>query len=130
MSYFKILSIVLGALMVLGGAWAVLGAEGLKRLIVRLYPEARPRWIPVVGWLVLALVLWTWVEFVNAVNMENFVVTLILSLGLTKVVPLVFLYKKARKFLLALLAEPLAFRVVVLSSAAVGLALLMMGLFF
>jgi len=130
MNYFKFLSIVLGSWMILGGAWAIFGVESLKRLIVRLYPEVRPRWIPVVGWLVLALVLWTWVEFVKAVSMENFVVTLVMSLGLAKVVPLVFLYRKAREFLTALLAEPLAFRVVVLSSAAVGLALLMMGLFF
>ena len=130
MTYFKTLSIVLGAWMMLGGVWAVLGVESLKRLIVKLYPEVRPRWIPVVGALVLALVFWTWAEFVKAVSMENFVVTLVVSLGLAKVVPLVFFYKKAREFLMALLAEPLAFRVVVLSSAAVGLALLMMGLFF
>ena len=130
MTYFKILSIVLGGWMVLGGLWAVFYIEGLKRLVVKLYPEARPRWIPVTGALVVALVLWTWVEFIKAVTMENFVVTLVMSLGLAKVVPLVFLYKKAREFLMALLAEPLAFRVVVLSSAAVGLALLAMGLFF
>lgn len=130
MTYFKILSIVLGGWMVVGGLWAVVGAESLKQLVVKLYPEVRPRWIPVVGWLVLALVLWTWVEFVKAVNMENFVVTLVVSLGLAKVVPLVFLYKKSREFLMALVAEPLAFRAVVLSSAAVGLALLMMGVFF
>ncbi len=130
MTYFKILSIVLGAWMVFGGAWAVFSAEGLKRLIVKIYPEVRPRWMPVVGALVLALVLWTWVEFVKAVSMENFVVTLVMSLGLAKAVPLVFYYKKSREILMALVAEPLAFRVVVLSSAAVGLALLMMGLFF
>ena len=101
-----------------------------KRLVARLYPEARPRWIPVTGWAVLALVLWTWVAFMRAVTMENFVVTLVMSLGLLKVTPLVFYYKKAREILLALLAEPLAFRVVALSSAAVGLGLLVMGIFF
>jgi uncharacterized membrane-anchored protein len=130
MTYFKILSIVLGGWMVLGGAGAVFFAGSLKRLIVRLYPEARPGWMKPVAAVVLALVLWTWVEFVQAVSMENFVVTLVMSLGLAKVVPLVFFYKKSREFLMALVAEPLAFRVVVLSSAAVGLALLMMGLFF
>ena len=130
MTYFKVLSIVLGAWMVLGGAWAVFYIEGLKRLVVKLYPEVRPRWMPVVGALVLVLVLWTWVEFVKAVSMENFVVTLVMSLGLAKIIPLVFFYRKSREFLMALLAEPLAFRVVVLSSAAIGLALLMMGLFF
>ncbi len=130
MTYFKILSIILGSWMILGGVWAVFGAEGLKRLIVKCYPEVRPRWIPVVGALVVALVLWTWGEFVRAVSMESFVVTLVMSLGLAKVAPLVFYYKKAREFLLALVGEPLAFRVVVLSSAAVGLALFVMGMFF
>jgi hypothetical protein len=130
MSYFKILSIILGAWMALGGAWAAFSAEGLKRLILKIYPEVRPRWLPAVGALVLTLVLWTWVEFVRAASMENFVVTLVMSLGLAKIAPMVFFYKKSREFLTALVGEPLAFRVVALSSAAVGLALLTMGIFF
>ena len=130
MTYFKILSIVLGSWMVLGGAGAVFFVENLKRFIVKVYPEERPRWMMTAGTLVLILVLWTWVEFVKAVSMENFVVTLVMSLGLAKGVPMVFFYKKFRGFLMALVAEPLAFRVVVLSSAAIGLALLVMGIFF
>ena len=130
MTYFKILSIALGSWMISGGLGAVFFEEDLKRLIAKVYPEVRPRLIPVAGMAVLALVLWTWVEFVKAPSMENFVVTLVVSLGLAKVAPLVFYYKKSREFLRALLAEPLAFRVVVLSSSAVGLALLMMGIFF
>lgn len=130
MTYFKILSIVLGGWMVFGGAWAAFSMGSLKRLVVKIYPEERPGWMKPVGALVLVLVLWTWVEFVKNVSMENFVVTLVMSLGLVKVAPLVFYYKKSREFLLALLAETLAFRTVVLSSAAVGFALLVMGLFF
>ena len=130
MNYFKVLSVVLGSWMVCGGAWAVFSMESLKRLIVKVYPDARPSWMKSVGALVLALILWTWVEFIRAVSMENFVVTLVMSLGLAKGVPMVFFYKKFREFLMALVAEPLAFRVVVLSSAAVGLALLVMGIFF
>ena len=130
MNYFKVLSIVLGGGLALGGVGAVFFREGLTRLLLRLYPELRPGWIKTVGALVLLLVLWTWVEFVRAVTMENFVVTLVMSLGFAKIVPLVFYYKKTREILLALVTEPLAFRVVLLSSAAVGLALVMMGLFF
>ncbi|GEM_PF-1031855 len=130
MNYFKILGILMGSWMVLGGAGALFFIGGLKRLSAELYPEERPRWIPAVGVLTLALALWTWVEFVRAASMENFVVTLVVSLGLVKVVPLVFFYKKSREFLLALVAEPLAFRVVILSSAGIGLALLVMGIFF
>lgn len=130
MSYFKILSLALGSWMVLGGVGAVFFAEDLKRLIAKIYPEVRPSWIPAVGMIFLALVLWTWVEFIKTVSMEHFVVTLVISLGLAKLLPMVFFYKKFREFLMMLVAEPLAFRVVVLSSAAVGLALLTMGLFF
>ena len=130
MTYFKILSIGLGSWMVLGGVGAVFFMESLKRFVVKVYPETRPRWLPVAGTVILTLVLWTWVEFVRAVSMENFVVTLVMSLGLAKGVPMVFFYKKFRELLMALLAEPLAFRVVILSSAAVGLALLAMGIFF
>jgi hypothetical protein len=130
MTYFKILGIALGTWMALGGAWAVVSMEGLKRLTLRLYPEVRPRWLPAVGAFMLILVLWTWVEFAKAANMENFVVTLVMTLGLVKVAPMVFLYKKSREFLIALVGEPLAFRVIALSSAAVGAALLTMGLFF
>jgi hypothetical protein len=130
MTYFKILSIVLGGWMVLGGAGAVFFGEKLRRLVVKTYPEARPRWMQPVGALVLVLVVWSWAEFVKAVSMENFVVTLVMSLGLAKIAPMIFFYKKSREFMMALVAEPLAFRVVVLSSASVGLALLVMGIFF
>ena len=130
MTYFKVLSLVLGGWMVLGGVGAVFFAEDLKRSVAKIYPEVRPSWIPAAGMIFLALVLWTWVEFVRFVSMENFVVTLVMSLGLAKAAPMVFFYKKFREFVMALVAEPLAFRVVMLSSAAVGLALLVMGLFF
>jgi len=130
MTYFKILSVVLGGWMVLAGVGVVFFGERLKQFVVKIYPEVRPRWMKLAGALVLALVLWTWVEFVRAASMENFVVTLVMSLGLAKGVPMVFFYKKFREFLMALLAEPLAFRVVMLSSAAVGFALLVMGIFF
>ena len=130
MTYFKILSVVLGAWMALGGAWAAFSVGSLKQLTVKLYPEVRPRWIPAAGVFVLALVVWTWVKFARAASMENFVVTLAMSLGLAKVAPMVFFYKKSREVLMALVAEPLALRVIALSSAAVGLALLIMGLFF
>jgi hypothetical protein len=130
MTYFKILSIILGGWMILGGLWAAFGLENMKRLIVRLYPEVRPRWMSAAGAIVLGLVLWTWGEFLKALSLENFVVTLVMSLGLAKAAPFVFYYKKSREFLMALLAEPLAFRTVVLSSAAVGAALLVMGIFF
>lgn len=130
MTYFKFLSVALGGAMLLGGVWAAYYAAGVRSLIAALYPEKRPDWVPAAGLAVLALVLWTWVEFVRSFSLESFVVTLVMSLGLAKVLPMVFFYKKFRELALALAAEPLALRVVVLSTAAVGLAILIMGLFF
>ncbi len=130
MTYFKILGVVLGAWMVLGGASAAFAGECLKQLTSKVYPEVRPRWMVIVGTIVLVLVLWTWVEFARAASMENFVVTLAMSLALAKAAPMVFFYKKYREFVTALVAEPLALRVIALSSASMGLALLVMGIFF
>ena len=130
MTYFKFLSILFGAWMFLGGVGAVFFMESLKRLIARLYPEGRPRWIVIVGGLVLLLTLGTWAQFLKAMSLMGFVVTLTVSLGLAKVAPFFFFYNKSREILLALVSETLAFRVVMLSSAAIGLALLTMGIFF
>ena len=130
MTYIKVLSVILGAWMLLGGLWVSIFPEGWKRLVTKLYSETRPHWVPFAGAVVLLWALWTWVEFVKAATMENFVVTLVVSLGLVKVAPLVFYYKKSREFLMALMAEPVALRVMMLSTAAIGSALLVMGIFF
>ncbi len=130
MNYFRVLSIALGAWMLLGGLCVSIFPEGWKRLVAKLYPEDRPRWMLTAGVAVLFWVLWTWYEFMKAATMENFVVTLVVSLGLVKVAPLVFYYKKSREILMELIREPVALRVVMLSTAAVGSALLVMGIFF
>ncbi len=132
MTYFKILSVILGAWMALGGAGIAFFPEPWKQLVGKLYgeQEERPRWILIAGAWVLLLVLWTWLEFLKAMTLENFVVTLVVSLALAKITPLIFFYKKSREILRALIREPLALRVVMLSTAAVGSALLMMGIFF
>lgn len=116
--------------MVLGGLAAAFLTDSLKRLAARLYPEARPGWAPVAAAVVLVLVLGTWGKFFLAMSMEHFVVTLVMSLGLAKILPLVFFYKETRGFVTALLDEPLALRVIALSSAAVGAAVLVMAIFF
>lgn len=130
MTYFKILGVVLGAWMALGGTWAAFAGKSLEQLTRKVYPEVRPRWMVVAGTIVLVLVLWTWVEFARRASLENFVVTLVMSLALLKAAPMIFFYKKYREFVMALVAEPLALRVISLSSASIGAALLVMGIFF
>ncbi|HOW58607.1 MAG TPA: hypothetical protein PLO78_02640 [Candidatus Omnitrophota bacterium] len=130
MNYFKFLSILLGAWMVLGGLWVVFFQKKWENIFLKIYPDKRPQWLPAIGFLILLWVLGTWMELWKAASIYGFVVTLVLSLGLVKIVPLIFFYKKSREILIALVNEPLALRVVMLSSAAIGGALLTMGLFF
>ena len=130
MNYFKFLSILLGAWMVLGGLWVVFFQKKWENIFLKIYPDKRPQWLPAIGFLILLWVLGTWMELWKAASIYGFVVTLVLSLGLVKIVPLIFFYKKSREILIALVNEPLALRVVMLSSAAIGCALLTMGLFF
>ncbi len=130
MTYFKILSLGLGVLMLGGGLWVIFFKDAWERIFFRIYPEARPSWVPAAGSLVLLWVLWTWAEFFKATTMPHFVVTLVVSLGLVKVAPFIFFYRKTRDVLKTLAGETLAFRVVMLSSAAIGFALLVHGFFF
>ncbi|HNX67907.1 MAG TPA: hypothetical protein PLL75_00605 [Candidatus Omnitrophota bacterium] len=130
MIYFKILSIMFGAGMVAGGLWIVLGAAWWKSVFPKLYPEKKPAWVLLSMAATLALVAWTWGEFLTHPSAYAFVVTAVVSLALLKVLLLSFFYPKCREIVSGLLAEPLALRVVMLSSAAVGAALLFLGLFF
>lgn len=130
MNYFRFLSILLGSLMLASGIGVVLFKSAWEKAFLKIYPEKRPSWLLFVGGAVLVWVLATWWAFFQAASMFNFVVTLAVSLGLVKAAPLIFFYEKSRHFLKILGGEPLAFRVVMLSSASVGAALLIMGLFF
>lgn len=124
MDYFKFLGSVLGVLMVCGGLGVSLYPGRVKHGMDRLYPEKRPRWLLGVGAGILAVTLWTWYQFLIDPAMGAFVVTLVMSLSMTKVVAAVLFYKKFREVTRTLMEETLAFRVVMMSSAAVGAALL------
>lgn len=130
MTYFKILSIALGAWMLAGGVAAAIFSGVWKRFMRKVYPETRTWWIDLIGFLVLGMFLWTWREFWKHLNAYTFVVTFIVSLAMAKVAVVVLFYKKIREMVFALSEEVLAFRVVMLSTAAIGIALLTLGLSF
>ncbi len=130
MDYFKYLSIIFGGWMILGGLWFAFGIEWWKKAAAKLYPEKRPLWIHLSSLAVLALVGWTWFEFLKHLSAYAFIVTFVVSLSLVKILLLSFFYQKYREIVFSLLAEPLALRVVMLSTAAVGAALLTLGLLF
>lgn len=130
MNYFQILSIIFGSAMILGGLWFVLAAGWWKEVITKIYPEKRPVWINLSSLAFLALVGWTWAELIAHQSVYAFVVTFVVSLSLVKILLLSFFYRKYREIVFGMLAEPVALRVVMLSTVAVGAALLTLGLLF
>lgn len=130
MTYFKIMSLLLGSLMSAGGVWVALCPERWKAWAEKVCTEKRPGWVLWADLAWLAVVLWMWFEFLRTPSTLAFVVTFAVSLTLIKVVGGIFFWKKYREMALALLAEPVALRTVMISNAAIGLALLTLGLFF
>ncbi len=130
MSYFKYLSLILGAWMIVGGFWVILSMDWWKKKIGPLYPENRPAWVTLSGLAVLVLVLGTWYQFFRHMNTYAFIVSFIVSLSLLKILLLSFFYKKYREIVTGLFEEPLALRVLMLSSIAIGAALLTAGVIF
>jgi hypothetical protein len=129
-AYFKWLSIVLGSWMLLGGLWVVFFTRAWKDLVLKMCPEKRPVWLLWVNLFFLGLLIWTWYWFLLNLSPYSFVATFVVSLSLAKMIPAVFFYAKFREIVLGLMNEPVALRMVMLSSAAIGAALLTMGLFF
>jgi len=129
-AYFKWLSIVLGSWMLLGGLWVVFFTRAWKDLVLKMCPEKRPVWLLWVNLFFLGFLIWTWYWFLLNLSPYSFVATFVVSLSLAKMIPAVFFYAKFREIVLGLMNEPVALRMVMLSSAAIGAALLTMGLFF
>lgn len=130
MAYFRVLSVFLGALMTLGGLGISLFPRQAKQWAEKLYPEMCPRWLMMASTVALALLAWTWYRLFNSVSIYAFSVTLVLSLTASKIALSALFYKKFHKITMALLEELLALRVVMMSMASVGFALLILGLFF
>ena len=97
MDYFKYLSIIFGGWMILGGLWFAFGIEWWKKAAAKLYPEKRPLWIHLSSLAVLALVGWTWFEFLKHLSAYAFIVTFVVSLSLVKILLLSFFYQKYRR---------------------------------
>ncbi|OQA57949.1 MAG: hypothetical protein BWY42_00231 [Candidatus Omnitrophica bacterium ADurb.Bin277] len=130
MMFFEYLSIILGGGMVVGGFLAAFWPGIWKNLIPRVMPEKRPQYVLWINVVWTALVLGTWAMFFMEMSSEGFVVTFVMTLTLLKVAGGAFFWKKYREMILALMVEPLAMKAVMLSTAAIGLALMTMGIFF
>lgn len=130
MTYFRYVSIVLGGSMILGGLWVSFAQGWWNKVLVKFYPERRPLGFTLVAGAFSFFFLVTCYFFIQNMSLGSFVVTLVVSISFLKTAAGFFFYPKVREMVFALMEEPLAFRVVMMSAAAAGLALLMMGIFF
>lgn len=128
MNYFQALSLIMGTWMFVGGLWVVFRPEVWQKVAVRVMSEKRPGWILGVNVVWTLFVLFTWGMFFREMTAASFVVTFVMSLTLLKVLGSVFFWKQYRDMALALISEPVAMRTVMISTAAIGLALLGLGI--
>ena len=129
MFYFKWLSIALGAIMVAGGLWVVLCREAARRVAEKIYPEKKLSWVNLSSFVAFILVLYTWIALFLNFSSYAFVVTFVATLTFLKVILVPLFYGKYRLFLFGVFEEPVALRAAMLSSVAIGIALLFLGIF-
>lgn len=97
--YFKILSIVLGTIMI------------LKLPLVHIYPEKwnqfelgvaytkeKPKWVWIVGIIGILIIIITWYLYLNSQVKYSFIPTLTVTITLIKIFQLLFRYQKFRNF--------------------------------
>jgi hypothetical protein len=128
MNYFQALSLIMGTGMLVGGLWVVFRPGAWQKLVFRVMSEKRPDWVLGVNAAWTLLVLFTWGMFFGEMALASFVVTFVMSLTLLKVLGSVFFWNQYREAALTLFREPLAMRTVMVSTAAIGFALLSLGL--
>jgi hypothetical protein len=108
MSYFALLSIVIGALLCVKWPLTFAFPQWSERLITqRLYTDEKPRWI----WLVipfgLSLIVLTWYMHFSSDVPYSIVLTLIVTVSMLKMAEMVFNYAEFREWLDLAVVEPL-----------------------
>lgn len=131
MSYFAVLSIGFGLLLVLtrllinllGDAWSEFELN-------KAYTEKQPRWLWLVGFWGLILIAFTWYKYLTTDIQYSIVITIIITATLVKIVQVLFNYKNFRLFAKRLLIKErqklLALNGILLF---LGLVLIAMGIF-
>ena len=129
MAYFKILSLILGALMILSCLWAFFFPKSYESIAMKLLPENCPAWIPVMSLGILTWIGWTWYQWIQVRSGLALIVTLFLSLAIFKAFLLLFQYTQFRKLAMALLTtDRPAMKVILVSYLVLGAGLIAIGL--
>ncbi|MBI3009793.1 MAG: hypothetical protein HYY57_02280 [Candidatus Omnitrophica bacterium] len=100
MTYFQCASLILGAMLALGGLWFLVAPGNYRSLAVRFLPEKRPGWFLLSSLAMLAWVAYSWLRFFEAPGVTAAVVSFILSLTLIKAYFATFRYPDFRSFAL------------------------------
>jgi len=130
MYYFIILSEILGIVMIVSGLVVFIFPKAWNDFVLQCaYPEKRPGWYWPLGLAVLALVVYTWYRYFLIYSPYALIVSFFLSLGIAKVTMILFQYTRFRHLVaIIVLEERPALYVIVLSSIAIGICFVIMGI--
>lgn len=106
MNYFKVLSYVLGIIMILTRPAMHIFPKAWNKFELEVaYKEKQPKWIWIVAFIGLLLVVFTWyMHFISDVS-NSIIITIFISLTLIKTSQVLFNYNKFRNFVTYALVE-------------------------
>ncbi len=129
--YFKVLSIVWGALIVLRGPLVQLVGRAWLRLVPEVaWPESRPFWHWLTAFLTLVVVAATWWVFAESRVPWALAATLLVTLSVVRASQVLFNYAHFRRLMVRLAADrPRALAALNAVLTLLGLALILLGIF-
>jgi hypothetical protein len=131
MNYFQILAIAFGSLLILTRPMFYLFPQRWAHIeMTHIYTEQRPAWVWPVAAFGLALVALTWVQYVRLDVRGSLIVAIVLTLTLIKTSQVLFNYQSFRAWAgRVLTSERRTLNLISVASAALGVALILLGLF-
>lgn len=130
MSYFRALCLF-WALVGLMSRFFILkmGEEWNRWELDSAYTESKPKWIYLLAVLGVSLVAYTWYQVVVTDVQFSWIIALLVSLTLIKIVNLIFNYNKFREFVVNILDDKKRWRQLNISVVAFSIVLIMLGIF-
>jgi len=103
MIYFQNLCYILGGLMLLAGLWIAIFPASYRELGMKMIPEKRTWWILPVCLAWVALIIYTWVMYLQYATPVTLIISAVLSLTLIKMYAAIFSYSGYRDFAITFL---------------------------
>jgi phosphate starvation-inducible membrane PsiE len=130
MDYFRIVSYVLGGLMIFSPVTHYLKPQAYADFVLeKIYTQKRSMWMNLLAVLGTVLVMFSWYQCVHYLNGLSLTVCLVLTLSLIKIGLILFRYQEFRKLIVELLTrEKVALRIMMACSMVMGFGLLVIGI--